>query len=99
MAITDVAQYAHLSKTDMEALAAELDTIRGDVEENRGAQDATYIRRTIAFQRTLEAGARLLIAASRSRTGGSWGRRRWPSPRASRTWKSVTMWAMASGIG
>jgi NADPH-dependent stearoyl-CoA 9-desaturase len=69
MAITDVAQYAHLSKTDMEALGAELDTIRRDVEENRGAQDATYIRRTIAFQRTLEAGARLLIAASRSRTG------------------------------
>ena len=69
MAITDVAQYAHLRKTDMEALGAELDTIRRDVEENRGAQDATYIRRTIAFQRTLEAGARLLIAASRSRTG------------------------------
>ena len=55
MAITDVAQYAHLRKTDMEALGAELDTIRRDVEENRGAQDATYIRRTIAFQRTLEA--------------------------------------------
>jgi NADPH-dependent stearoyl-CoA 9-desaturase len=69
VAITDLAQYAHLSKTDMEALGAELDTIRRDVEENRGAQDATYIRRTIAFQRTLEAGARLLIAASRSKTG------------------------------
>jgi fatty acid desaturase len=69
MAITDVAQYAHLNETDMEALGAELDTIRRDIEESRGARDATYIRRTIAFQRVLEAGARLLIAASRSKAG------------------------------
>ena len=69
MAITDVAQYAHLSEADMEALGAELDTIRRDIEESRGARDATYIRRTIAFHRTLEAGARLLIAASRSKAG------------------------------
>jgi fatty acid desaturase len=69
MAISDVAQYAHLSESDMEALGAELDTIRRDIEESRGAHDATYIRRTIAFQRTLEIGARLLIAASRSTTG------------------------------
>ena len=69
MAITDVAQYAHLSKTEMQALGAELDTIRRDIEESRGARDATYIRRTIAFQRTLELGARLLIAASRSKAG------------------------------
>ena len=69
MAITDVAQYAHLSKTEMQALGAELDTIRRDIEESRGAHDATYIRRTIAFQRTLELGARLLIAATRSKTG------------------------------
>ena len=69
MAITDVAQYAHLNETDMEALGAELDTIRRDIEESRGARDATYIRRTIAFHRTLEAGARLLIAASRCKAG------------------------------
>ena len=69
MAITDVAQYAYLSKSDIEALGDELDTIRRDVEESRGAHDATYIRRTIAFQRTLELGARLLIAASRSKGG------------------------------
>jgi fatty acid desaturase len=69
MAITDAAQYAHLSETDMEALGAELDAIRRDIEESRGANDATYIRRTIAFQRTLEAGARLLIAASCSKRG------------------------------
>lgn len=69
MAITDVAQYAHLSETDIETLAAELDTIRRDTEESLGATDATYIRRTIAFQRAFEAGARLLIATSRSKAG------------------------------
>lgn len=69
MAISDVTQYAHLSKSDIETLGSELDTIRRDIEESRGAQDATYIRRTIAFQRILEAGARLLIAASRSKIG------------------------------
>src|SRR5258707_15824333 len=69
MAITDIAAYAHLSPTDIEALGAELDAIRRDVEESRGAKDATYIRRAIAFQRALDIGARLLIAGSRSKTG------------------------------
>jgi fatty acid desaturase len=69
LAITDVAQYAHLSKSDIETLGAELDAIRRDIEASRGASDAAYIRRTIAFQRTLEVGARLLIAASRSKVG------------------------------
>jgi fatty acid desaturase len=69
LAITDVAQYAHLSKSDIETLGAELDAIRRDIEASRGASDAAYIRRTIAFQRTLEVGARLLIAASRSKIG------------------------------
>ena len=50
-------------------MGAEFDTIRRDVEESRGAHDATYIHRTIAFQRALEAGGRLLIAVSRSRAG------------------------------
>ena len=69
MAITDVAQYAHLTDSDIDALGAELDTIRREVEESRGARDASYIRRTIAFQRALEVGARLLIATSRSKAG------------------------------
>ena len=69
MAITDVAQYAHLTETDIEALGAELDSIRCDIEESLGVRDAAYIRRTIAFQRVLEVGARLLIAASRSKVG------------------------------
>jgi len=70
MAITDVAQYAHLSPTDMEELGAELDAIRRDIEDSRGARDAAYIRHTIAFQRLLEVGARLVIATGRSRA--SW---------------------------
>ena len=69
MAITDVAQYAHLSRSDIDALGAELDTIRREVEESRDARDATYIRRTIVFQRALEAAARVTITSSRSRTG------------------------------
>jgi fatty acid desaturase len=69
MAINDVAQYAHLSKTDLETLSDELDSIRRDIEESRGTNDATYIRRTIAFQRTLELSARLFIAGSRSKAG------------------------------
>ncbi|WP_081287840.1 fatty acid desaturase family protein [Mycobacterium asiaticum] len=69
MAVTDVAQYAHLSELDVQTLGAELDAIRRDVEESLGARDAAYIRRTIAFQRGLEVGARFVIAASRSKTG------------------------------
>jgi fatty acid desaturase len=69
MAITDIATYAHLAPTDVEAFADELDAIRRDVEESRGAKDAAYIRRAIMFQRALDVAARLVIAGSRSRTG------------------------------
>ncbi len=69
MAIADIAAYTHLSQTDIESLGNELDAIRADIEESLGASDAAYIRRTIAFQRTLDVAARLLIAASRSRAG------------------------------
>ncbi|MGV0872085.1 fatty acid desaturase family protein [Mycolicibacterium sp. XJ879] len=69
MAITDIAAYAHLSRTDIEALGAELDAIRRDIEESLDARDATYIRRTIGFQRSLEVLARVIIGVSRSRAG------------------------------
>ncbi|MET0698756.1 MAG: acyl-CoA desaturase [Mycobacterium sp.] len=69
MAIADVSAYTHLSKVEIEAFADELDTIRRDVEESLGADDAAYIRRVIRFQRALDAAARLLIAGSRSQTG------------------------------
>jgi fatty acid desaturase len=58
-----------LSEADVEALGCELDAIRRDIEESRGSKDATYIRRTIAFQRVLDATARLVIALSRNRKG------------------------------
>ena len=69
MAIADVAKYAHLSAADVEALALELDAIRLDIEESRGANDRAYIQGTIAFQRCLDLAARIAIGASRTRTG------------------------------
>lgn len=69
MAIADVVAYAHLSDADVEALGDELDAIRSDIEESLGERDAAYIRRTIAFQRTLDVVARLIIAGTRSRAG------------------------------
>lgn len=62
MAITDIEAFAHLTEADIEALGAELDTIRTDVEESLGERDARYIRRTIAAQRGLEVAGRLLLA-------------------------------------
>jgi fatty acid desaturase len=69
LAIADIAAYAHLTDTEIEAFGNELDAIRCDIEESLGAKDAAYIRRTIRFQRLLDVGARLLIACSRSRKG------------------------------
>ncbi|GLP77928.1 fatty acid desaturase [Mycobacterium antarcticum] len=69
MAISDVAEYAHLSESDLTALAAALDDIRRDVEDSRGAKDRNYVRRTIAFQRALEVASRLTIAVSKRRRG------------------------------
>jgi len=69
LAIADVAAYAHLSDEDITSLGYELDEIRRDVEESLGTADATYIRRTILFQRTLDVAGRAVIACSRSRKG------------------------------
>lgn len=69
MAISQVAVYAHLSPSDVTSLGRELDEIRRDIEERRGARDARYIRRTITFQRTLDVVSRLTIAVSRGRLG------------------------------
>ena len=68
MAITDIEEYAHLSDADVESLAVELDAIRRDVEESRGAHDARYIHRTVAAQRTLAAAGRVLLALSSHRS-------------------------------
>lgn len=70
MAITDIKAYTHLTHADVEALGRELDTIRRDIEDSRGARDARYIRRSIKAQRLLELSARAVLLASRNR--GAW---------------------------
>ncbi|MDL9936734.1 fatty acid desaturase [Gordonia sp. ABSL1-1] len=67
MAITDIPEYAHLSASDVEALGAELDAIRADIEADRGERDARYLRNTIRFQRALELVGRGLIFGSTKR--------------------------------
>jgi NADPH-dependent stearoyl-CoA 9-desaturase len=69
VAITDIAAYAHLTESDIEQLATELDAIRRDIERSRGQRDAAYIRRAIALQRSLEVAARITLLASRRRAG------------------------------
>ncbi|HZQ32744.1 MAG TPA: acyl-CoA desaturase [Mycobacterium sp.] len=69
MAITDVAEYAHLSDADIESLGVELDAVRRDIEASRGEKDRAYILRAIAFQRYLDVAARLAIAVSRGKVG------------------------------
>ncbi len=56
MAITDVPAFAHLTDTDIESLAVELDAIRQDVEDSLGERDARYIRRTITRATLLGSG-------------------------------------------
>ncbi|MGO3328011.1 fatty acid desaturase family protein [Gordonia sp. (in: high G+C Gram-positive bacteria)] len=66
MAIADVPEYAHLTDDDVEALGAELDAIRADIEADRGDRDARYLHNTIRFQRGLEFTGRMLtMGASR----------------------------------
>ena len=98
MAITEIPEYAHLSDADIEALAAELDEIRCDIEDSLGTKDREYIRRAVAFQRCFEIAARL-IAGTKTRSGWMLGTPRWPRPNASRTWNSPTTSSMVSGIG
>jgi fatty acid desaturase len=69
MAITNVAEYAHLSVAELEALAADLEGIRRDVEQSLGAKDRAYIHRAIAFQRGLEVASRLVIGLSKGKVG------------------------------
>ena len=68
MAITDIPEYAHLSPSDVEALGAELDAIRADIEAQRGESDARYIRNTIRLQRGLELTGRALTFGSSKRS-------------------------------
>jgi linoleoyl-CoA desaturase len=60
-------QVAHLSAEDVASLGKELDAIRQQVLDTRGAADAAYIRRVIDVQRKLELGSRVVLMASRFR--------------------------------
>jgi len=55
---------AHLSPEDIEQIGLELDAIRQDILDSRGASDAAYIRRMIKTQRSLELGSRVVLLAS-----------------------------------
>ena len=68
MAITDIPAFAHLTDTDIDNLAVELDAIRLDIEDSRGARDARYIRRTVAAQRALDVAGRLMLTGSSKRS-------------------------------
>src|SRR5688572_12702586 len=55
---------AHLTPEDIELLGKELDTIRQEVRDSLGADDAAYIRRVIDVQRKLELGSRAALLVS-----------------------------------
>ncbi|MBF6337109.1 fatty acid desaturase [Nocardia abscessus] len=67
MAISDVKEYAHLTEADVEALGAEFDAIRREIEASRGERDAKYIRNVIRLQRVLEITGRAVLFASPKR--------------------------------
>lgn len=54
---------AHLTPEDIEQIGIELDAIRQDILDARGASDAKYIRKVIASQRYLEMGSRAVLLA------------------------------------
>jgi len=55
---------AHLTPEDIEQIGIELDAIRQEVLDARGASDAAYIRKVIRTQRQLELGSRAVLLAS-----------------------------------
>src|SRR5688500_12953396 len=61
MAIADVKEYTHLTQEEVEQIGRELDQIRADIEESRGAADAAYINRMIRIQRGRAAGGRAAL--------------------------------------
>ena len=64
MAFSDVREYTHLTDEEVEAIGAELDEIRREVEASRGQADRDYILRTITLQRRLAAAGRITLFAS-----------------------------------
>ena len=59
-----VSPIAHLTPEDIEQIGVELDAIRQDVLDDRGAADAAYIRKVVDVQRKLELGSRAVLLGS-----------------------------------
>ena len=55
---------AHLTREDIENIGRELDAIRQEVIDSRGASDAAYIRGMIKTQRSIELGSRAVLLFS-----------------------------------
>ncbi|MBO1754965.1 acyl-CoA desaturase [Allobranchiibius sp. CTAmp26] len=56
---------AHMTPEDIDSLGKELDAVRAEIIDSRGAKDAAYIRRTIDVQRKLELGSRAVLLFSK----------------------------------
>jgi linoleoyl-CoA desaturase len=61
---------AHLSPDQIEAIGHELDALRKEVMDSRGAADAAYIRKVIKVQRYLEMGSRAALLFSNVKVKG-----------------------------
>ena len=64
MAISDVKEFTHLTEDEVEQIGRELDALRKEIEESRGAADAAYINRMIRIQRGLAAAGRVTLLFS-----------------------------------
>ena len=64
MAFADVREYNHLTDDEVEAIGAELDEIRAEIEASRGQADRDYVLRVITLQRRLAAAGRITLFAS-----------------------------------
>lgn len=54
----------HLTAEEIEALGIELDALRQEILDSRGARDAAYIRKVLKWQRGLEMGSRAVLLFS-----------------------------------
>ncbi len=61
---------AHLTPEQIEGIGHELDALRKEVMDSRGAKDAAYIRKVIKTQRYLEMGSRAVLLFSNVKVKG-----------------------------
>ncbi len=61
---------AHLTPEQIEGIGHELDALRKEVMDSRGARDAAYIRKVIKVQRYLEVGSRAVLLFSNVKVKG-----------------------------